>query len=246
MQPKVSAEMITLPIKHRGKQFILKLSPTEYPHLVENEHFFIQQAKKAKLPVVEAQIVSDSAGKNGLLVTRFDRNKHSQYAVEDACQAANRYPADKYNLSFEESAAALIKLSASRTFSALRLAEQLLFSWLSGNGDLHAKNISVLENHFHQHDIAPAYDLPSTLFYDDQTMALTLGGRDVLNAKRYREFCSSLGLSQSAVNKIISRILAATSTLAIEIASGALPFDSKITAKVSRTLSRRHEDFIKE
>src|SRR6266536_3792653 len=41
VQEKTSAAMINLPVARAGDRYILKLNPAEYPHLVENEAFFL-------------------------------------------------------------------------------------------------------------------------------------------------------------------------------------------------------------
>src|SRR5690554_5578317 len=96
--------------------------------------FFLKLAKRLKLDVADAAIIRDRHNQPGLLVTRFDRFAGQYFSVEDACQALNRYPADKYQLSFEEVAEQLIELAKAKPPARLRIAQQLLFAWLTGNG----------------------------------------------------------------------------------------------------------------
>ncbi len=60
-------------------------------------------------------------------------------AVEDACQLNNRYPADKYNLTAEQSAHAILRQVFSTRLAAPEIFRQFVYAWLTGNGDLHAK-----------------------------------------------------------------------------------------------------------
>src|SRR5699024_2262614 len=62
-----------------------------------------------------------------------------------------------------------------------------VMAWAMGNGDLHAKNLSVVGSA--DRTVAPIYDIPSTVPYGDMTFALPLAGRrDNLTAKAFREF----------------------------------------------------------
>ena len=110
-QDKVSAAMINLPVARAGERDILKLNPAEYPHLVENEAFFLHAARKAGLDVPPGELVTDRDGRTGLLVRRFDRvtvdGALRSLAAEDGCQVSDRPPADKY------------LLGADRTFAVL-------------------------------------------------------------------------------------------------------------------------------
>jgi serine/threonine-protein kinase HipA len=181
-QRKVSAGMISLPLrsKRRGLAFILKLEPEGHPRLLQNEHFFMTLAREAGLRVADTRLVADRHGRVGLLVERFDRSSGSpggRFAQEDGCQLLERYPADKYRVTMTELLDALEACSAPRV-ERLRLLRLTAFSYLIVNGDLHAKNVSVLRGASGLLELSPAYDLLSTLPYGDQTMALDVLGKD--------------------------------------------------------------------
>ncbi|MBX3104133.1 MAG: HipA domain-containing protein [Cryobacterium sp.] len=253
VQDKASASMISLPLKLRHERYILKLNPPEYPHLVENENHFLEWSRAAGISTTKARIFRDADDVPGLLVTRFDRvstddasrgakgSTTKALAVEDAAQALDRWPADKYNVSFEQAAHALMRLCAAPLIAAQGILQQLVFAWLTGNGDLHAKNLSVLTTAVGDTRLSPAYDLPSTLFYGDTTMALTVGGKDTLNLHRLHEFGSEIGLRAAAIDRIVGAILAKTESLIESIDS--LPFDRRLRDKVARQLTSRRRDF---
>src|SRR5207244_466358 len=105
VQVKVSTEMISFPVAGpAGDRWILKLNPPEYPRLVENEAFFLGMARACGLEVPAFHLARDRLGRSGLLVKRFDRARRddlvARLAQEDACQLLNRYPADKYRLTY--------------------------------------------------------------------------------------------------------------------------------------------------
>jgi len=181
-QRKVSASMISLPLrsKRRGKAFILKLEPEGYPRLLYNEHFFMTLARKVGLRVAPTQLVTDRHGRTGLLVERFDRSPgppSGKLAQEDGCQILELYPADKYRITMTELMDALKVCSAPRV-ERLRLLRLTAYCYLIANGDMHAKNVSVLRGGSGLLELSPAYDVLSTLPYGDQTMALEMLGRD--------------------------------------------------------------------
>lgn len=112
---------------------------------------------------------------------RFDRIRQGEdvvsLAVEDACQLLDLYPADKYAVGSEEVTLAAAEVCAARPVAARAALTQFAFAWLTGNGDLHAKNLSVLQQPTGEWRVAPVYDIPSTMPYGDLTMALPLDGR---------------------------------------------------------------------
>ncbi|WP_165314368.1 type II toxin-antitoxin system HipA family toxin [Agromyces protaetiae] len=250
VQDKASAAMLSLPVRRRGERFILKLDPPDYPNLVDDEAFFLSLAHETHLPAVRASVLTDASDRHGLLVTRFDRVADTSLAVdavrsiavEDAAQVAGVWPADKYNLSFEQAASALIGVTKAPAVAGLRLLEQLAFAWLTGNGDQHAKNLSVFEAVPGEFRVAPAYDLPATLFYGDETLALTVGGRDTLTAARFVEAANEIGVPPRAATRALSSALNTLAALPDRIEAGALPFDRRVNVKAARTLRRRHRE----
>ena len=149
VQDKTSARMLSVPVSRAGRRYILKVDPPEFPHVVENEDYFIRLARRARFPVVSARVVHDATGRPGLLVERFDRVSNpdgstQSLAVEDAAQVLGIYPADKYSVSSERVADALAGQCAARLLALREVYRQFCFAWLTGNGDLHAKNLSII------------------------------------------------------------------------------------------------------
>ncbi len=246
IQHKASAGMISLPLARAGERFILKVDPPEYPHVVLNEAYMLRQAHAAGLPVVDAEVVHDATGRPGLLIRRFDRlprpdgTTHPLH-VEDGAQVLGRYPADKYAVSFEDVASALTNLCAARPVAARDLYRQACFAWLTGNGDLHAKNLSVLVDPSGEWRVAPAYDIPCTLPYGDHILALSVDGRvHGLSRRRLLALGADLGLREAAATTILDRLLVATSTIADDWAAGSLPFSDKVCRDVARVMRQRH------
>lgn len=246
VQDKASAAMITLPATEAGRDAILKLDPPEYPHLVENEAWFLALAKKAGLRVPRFHLVTDSHDRRGLLVERFDRgpldpesHQQQRFAVEDAGQVLGIYPADKYRVSSEQVANALIAHCQAKPVARLELLRMFLFAWLTGNGDFHAKNASIVHTEG-EWRVAPAYDLPSTLPYGDDTMALPLAGRTSdLSRKAFMQFADTIGLPAAAANRAIDEMLKATAPALALFEEGAEAFTRTRNRDSVRQLARR-------
>ena len=245
VQDKVSARAISLPLAQASDRWILKLDPPEYPHVVANEAFFLGLAKKAKLPVASARVVHDRDGRPGLLVRRFDRTSTVEgtpaaLACEDACQLLGRWPADKYNVSSEEIVARVAEVCPASGVARRDVFRQLVFAWVTGNGDVHAKNISVLRSLDGEWRVAPAYDLPSTVAYNDLSLALPLGGKKTgLSRRRMLDFAKAIGLPDKTAVRTIDQILAATATLCDDLTAGALPFEGRVLADMVAELRFR-------
>lgn len=247
VQEKASGAMISLPVRLDGVAAIVKLDPPEYPGVVENEDYFLRLARRLRIPVARAELVHDVDGRAGLVVARFDRVAEADgvrsLAVEDACQLLGRYPADKYALTSEEVAGAVASTCPARAVAARASLVQLAFAWLTGNGDLHAKNLSVLQDETGEWRVAPAYDMPSTLPYGDVAMALRLSGRrENLTRKAFRDLGAALRLPEKAVERVLDDVLEVTEPLLGDLRSGALRLSANATRTVVRQLSRRRRD----
>lgn len=181
VQDKVSAAIFNLPVANADSQILLKLNPPEFKHLVENEHFFLNAAAASGIRTVQARLVTDREGLPGLAVSRFDRvckgDASLSLAVEDGCQVLGLHPEGKYRISLEQLFTRLCSLCEAPVPSAAEFLAQAAFAYVTGNGDAHAKNFSIVRDVTGRWQPAPAYDLPSSQPYGDSTMALTLGGR---------------------------------------------------------------------
>jgi serine/threonine-protein kinase HipA len=210
VQPKASARMISFPVRRGTDHFILKLDPPEFPHLCRNEWLMLRAARASGLATVEAELVTDRDGREALAVQRFDRTADGGLlAVEDACQVLGRYPADKYALTTEAGTQGLAAVSSAPLVVARTLLRWVAFAYLSGNGDLHGKNLAVAERPDGTVLAAPAYDLPSSYPYGDTTMALPLAGktRDDIGRRDLLGLAAGLGLPERAATKVLDEVV---------------------------------------
>jgi serine/threonine-protein kinase HipA len=151
-----------------------------------------------------------------------------------------RWPGDKYNVSYEDVAHAVASVCAAEVIASRDVFRQICFAWLTGNGDVHAKNISVVRSLLGEWSVSPAYDLPSTVLYGDDSMALTLEGRTTeLSRRAVISYASTIGLSEIAATKILDGLLSDTEPILDDLKEGALPFDENTVSRTLRVLRHR-------
>jgi serine/threonine-protein kinase HipA len=258
VQDKLSAGMISMPVASAGRRYILKLNAPEFPHVVENELVMFRYAAKLRIPLSKVRLIRDVEGRPGLLVERFDRiplagGAHGavqRLAVEDGAQVLGLYPADKYNVAYGQVCRALAEYCAAPLPALRNLAIQAAFAWLSGNGDLHAKNVSMVQQPSGEWSIAPVYDIPSTVVYGDKTLALTLDGkRTGISRKHFLGWAAGLGLTERAAVQVLELGLKASGPLVADLEAGTAfagandgggsPFSSMVTRSWLKELKHR-------
>ena len=258
VQDKLSAGMISMPVASAGRRFILKLNAPEFPHVVENEFAMFRYAARLRIPLSRVQLVRDVADRPGLLVERFDRvplaggapDEVQRLAVEDGAQVLGLYPADKYNVGYGQVCRALAEYCAAPLPALRNLAIQAAFAWLSGNGDLHAKNVSMVQQPSGEWSIAPVYDIPSTVVYGDKTLALPLDGkRTGISRRHFLGWATGLGLPERAAVQALELGLKAAGPLLADLEAGtafastgddgASPFSPMVTRDWVKELKHR-------
>ena len=140
-----------------------------------NEHLTMQMANQLfNIPTAACAYMHFADDEPVYLTRRFDRNqKGEKLRQEDFVSILNVSASDKYykytSSSYEDVG---LKLNPIDRIKFIRL---LIFNFLSGNGDVHLKNISMLESVDGDMILSPAYDLMNTkLHIDDSYIALNL------------------------------------------------------------------------
>ncbi|WP_378743099.1 HipA domain-containing protein [Nocardia brasiliensis] len=230
---------------------MLKLNPSEYPFLVENENFFLDMANACGIQVPVHQLATDKHGRTALFIKRFDRvTEHGgirRLAQEDACQVLGRYPAAKYRITLQEAikglAEAVSEGRGSRRLANLQMLEIAAFSYLIGNGDLHGKNLSIRQNPDGIWEATPAYDLVCTQPYLGwkDPMALPLYGRaGKLGYRWWAQAATRLGVPQRAIDRSLARIVDAAEPWIDRVSE--IGFDDKITHRLATLIAERRKE----
>ena len=163
-----------------GGEYILKPPTSRYPHLPEVEDATMHLAALARIATVPHGLLRLQDGALAYVTRRIDRRKWEKLHMEDMCQLTERLTENKYDGSHEQIAKALRTFSANPGLDVVNFYELVLFSFLTGNADMHLKNFSLLHTPGLGYGLAPAYDLVATALVnpaDMEELALTLNGK---------------------------------------------------------------------
>jgi serine/threonine-protein kinase HipA len=216
VQPKLSLdlekhkdELSRLTIVGLHGDYILKPPSTEYAELPENEDLTMHLAKLVKIKTAKHSLVRLRSGELAYLTKRFDRKHGKKIAVEDFCQLSENLTEHKYRGSVEMIGRLSYQYTTNKGFEAQRLFELVLFSYLTGNADMHLKNFSLIENTLGEYEFSPSYDLLSTALVipeDKEESALTINGKkNRLKRSDFDALASSLKINEKSLQSIYER-----------------------------------------
>jgi len=193
--------------------YILKPPTSQYQQLPEVEDLTMHLATIAKIKVVPHTLIRLQSGSLAYLTKRIDRDKHEKLHMEDMCQLTERLTEDKYNGSYEQIAKAISKYSASPGLDIVNLFEQVLFSFLTGNADMHLKNFSLIRMPGLGNLLSPAHDMVATTLVnpaDDEDLALTLNGKKKkINRQDFIKAFTSSDLDKKQQENIFGKMVKA-------------------------------------
>lgn len=241
-QEKISDATVAFPLERRNApSAILKLQPPSFPNLVANEHFFMSLARSCGLEAARTQVVVDQKGNPGLFVRRFDRVAGQKLHQEDACQLLDIPPSRKYTVTLRDVADRVADLSGAPPVELRRLLLLYAFSYFIGNGDLHAKNISLLWRDVV--GLSPAYDVLSTLPYPlDRHMAIPMDGRDRnFRPAHFVEFGRRYGVAKAVLRRDLTQMAERIGRALVRLSE--IGFDAKTTQNMTHEISSRLERF---
>ena len=160
--------------------YILKLPTDSYPQLPEVEDLTMHLAAAAKIKTAPHCLIRLKSGNLAYITKRIDRTDKGKLAMEDMCQLTERLTENKYQGSYEQIGKAIRRYSATPGLDLINFFELVLYSFVTGNADMHLKNFSLLEQPGLGMALAPAYDLVNTALVnpaDTEDMALTINGK---------------------------------------------------------------------
>lgn len=187
--------------------YIFKPQTQTYKNLPENEDLTMHLAEIAKVKVVPHTLIRLQDGTLGYLTKRIDRTSDGdKIPMEDMCQLTERQTEYKYKSSYELIAKVIANYSHVPLLDLTNFYEQVFFSWLVGNNDMHLKNFSLYAPKG-KWFLTPAYDLRNISMANQkgtEELALTLNGRKKRIAKE--DFVSAMTLSGIA-SKVFDNML---------------------------------------
>jgi serine/threonine-protein kinase HipA len=175
-----------------------------------NEHVTMQIAKQLfGINIAECAFMNFANGTPAYITRRFDYDdngeKLNQEDFVSVLNAAHKYKSKTYQEVGEW-------LSPLNRVYFLRI---LIFNFLSGNGDAHLKNISLLETADGDMMLSPSYDLMNTkihltdnllalnLFQEFEQTSLPLGEKYSYKSEVFIEFGTRLKIKETIITKII-------------------------------------------
>lgn len=190
-------------------RFILKPQTDSFANLPENEDLTMHMAEAAGIKTVPHSLIRFADGELCYITRRVDRQKTgAKIAMEDMCQLSERLTEDKYKGSYERIAKIICRYSSAPLLDVVNFWEVVLFSWLTGNADMHLKNFSLFrpaDNYI----LSPAYDLLSTALVmpdDDEELALTLNGKKRrIKRDDFEKAMYDSGMGNKAISSLFDR-----------------------------------------
>ena len=212
-------------------RFILKPQTDTYRSLPELEDLTMHMAEAAKIAVVPHGLIRFDDGELCYITRRIDRQPDgSKTAMEDMCQLSERLTEYKYKGTYEQIAKLIKKYSAVPQLDLVNFWAVVVFSWITGNSDMHLKNFSLYKTPL-GFCLTPAYDLLSTLIVmpqDTEELALTLNGKKrKIKRSDFEKAMTASGLNEKVIQNMANKFGKAISKWIDLIDNSFLPNDMK-------------------
>lgn len=240
---------------------IIKIVNRRFPELLNNELFCMKLAAKTLLGTGAVPVALRATGGHKYLeIERYDRRVVADAQVErvhqeDFCQVLGCLERSKYQKDrgpgIRDVYNAILEYSSAPATDAYRFVELVMFNYLIGNTDAHAKNFSILHEDYGKNiTLALAYDLISVEAYPETTVdhetAMVINGKakyDAITKKDWLALYEQLGLNPARVLQTVrdrlSGVLAVAKTLRDELNADALT-KSDIYDKIVDIIEKRY------
>ena len=194
-------------------KYIFKPQSSRYPCLPELEDLTMKMAEAARIRTARHTLIRLADGELGYLTLRMDRGrKGEKISMLDMCQLTNRLTEHKYYGTYQQLADTIKKYSSAPMLDVQRFWEVVLFSWITGNSDMHCKNFSLIDTGEGKYALAPAYDLLAVLLADpndteEMAMSFTVGGnKSGFDRNTFMTAFTQSGIPAAIADKMIERM----------------------------------------
>lgn len=190
-----------------GGNYIFKPPSSDYPEMPQNEHVTMRIAEAFGIQTVPSSLIRLQSGELSYITKRIDRTEDDEkIQMLDMFQITEAF--DKYKSSMEKVGKALRTHSANTLLDMVFFFELSLFSFLSGNNDIHLKNFSMIQS-TSGWLLAPAYDLLNVAIVnpdDEEELALSIAGKkNKLQREHFENLGKGLGLTEKQISSVFSR-----------------------------------------
>lgn len=192
-----------------GGNYIFKPPSDRFPEMPENEHVTMRMAEAFGIRVVPSSLIRLASGELSYITKRIDRTDGGEKIhMLDMFQITEAF--DKYKSSMERIGKALDSYSDNTLLDKIFYFELALFSFVTGNNDMHLKNFSMMRSSIGW-ALSPAYDLLSVVivFPDDkEELALTLvGKKKKLKREHFEQLGKTLELTEKQIIGVFKRMV---------------------------------------
>lgn len=192
-----------------GGEFILKPPSELYPEMPDNEHVTMKIAERLGIKTVPCSLIRLASGELSYITKRIDRRSDgTKVHMLDMFQITEAY--DKYKSSMEKIGKAIDLYSSNTLLDKVLYFELVVFSFITGNNDMHLKNFSLIKGSVGW-TLSPAYDLLNASIAnpdDNEELALTLNGKKrKLSSDDFVALGKGMGLSSKQIKGAFKRIV---------------------------------------
>ena len=215
--------------------YIIKPQSETYISLPENEDLCMHLATVFGIKTATHGLIRLLSGQPAYITKRFERNGENKLACEDLCQLTETLTEHKYRGSYEKTGKIINQYSSQPGLDMLRYFELVLFSFITGNADMHLKNFSMLEGENGIFILSPAYDLVSTALVikkEPEQMSLTINGkRNKITKKDFNALGVNLSMNEKQILNCYETFLKKLETAIWWIENSFLPREQKTIFK---------------
>ncbi len=216
-----------------GGHYIFKPPSDRFPEMPENEHLTLRIAESFGIQVVPSSLFRLLSGELSYITKRIDRTQTgSKIHMIDMFQITEAF--DKYRSSMEKVGKALGSFSSNTLLDKTYFFDLAIFSFLTGNNDMHLKNFSMIESPSGW-VLSPAYDLLNVAIIipeDSEELALTIvGKKKKLKKEHFEQLGKSLELTPKQIKGTFNRMIKNKSKAVDRIDQSFLSIKMKIAYK---------------
>ncbi len=189
--------------------YIFKPPSAHFAEMPANEHLTMRIANSFGIRTVPSSLIRLASGELSYITKRIDRTaQNEKIHMLDMFQITEAF--DKYRSSMEKVGKALGNYSSSPLLDKVLYFELAVFSFLTGNNDMHLRNFSMIESQSGW-ILSPAYDLLNVAIVnpkDTEELALTLSGKKrKLKRTHFEQLGKSLELTEKQMVGVFKRML---------------------------------------
>ena len=193
-------------------RYILKPQTERFEYLPEMEDLTMHLAEIARIPTVPHALIRFADGELNYITRRIDRTDDGRkLPMEDMCQLAGKLTEQKYQGSYELIAKLIDRYSSVPKLDIVNFWEQVVFSWIVGNADMHLQNFSLYSEPVGTYVLTPTYAQVSTAIVmpeDSDQLALPLNGfQKKLLSMDFAQAMELSGLNRQMVQRIFNRFI---------------------------------------